>query len=56
MIMVLILPAEIDFGDELPLCTGISGTSNTQLICKADRERKTLTFSNAMQFAEANPG
>ena len=33
MIMILILPVEIDFGDELPLCTGVSGTSNTQLIC-----------------------
>ncbi len=56
MIITLKLPKEIDFGDEVPYCTGLQGTSNEVLICAEDRKAKTITFSNVMQFADANPG
>ena len=50
------MPKEIDFGDADPYCTGLSGTSNTVLNCVPDRSAKTIRFTNAMQFATANPG
>ena len=50
------LPEEIDFGDENPACYGLAGTDNEVLNCETDRELKTLTFTNAMQFSESNPG
>lgn len=56
MAFTLHLPAEIDFGDEDPYCTGLSGTDNKVLRCDTDRAAKTLKFTNAMQFAQANPG
>ena len=56
MRVILTLPEEIDFGDEDPYCTGISGVDNDVLRCEADREAKTIDFSNAMQFSNANPG
>ena len=56
MYFTLTLPAEIDFGDEDPYCTGLSGVDNDVLRCDADRDAKTLKFTNAMQFSQANPG
>ena len=56
MIFVLTLPEEINFGDDDPYCTGLKGTNNDVLNCVADRDAKTLTFTNALEFAEANPG
>ena len=56
MQFVLKLPDEIDFGDENPQCIGLAGTDNEVLNCDTDRELKTLTFTNAMQFSESNPG
>ena len=56
MYFTLSLPAEIDFGDEDPYCTGLSGVDNDVLRCDADRDAKTLKFTNAMQFSQANPG
>ena len=56
MQFTLTLPDEIDFGDEDPYCTGISGVDNDVLRCEADREAKTLKFTNAMQFSPSNPG
>ena len=52
----LTLPPEINFGDDNPFCTGLKGTDIDVLNCVADREAKTLTFDNVMQFSEANPG
>ena len=56
MRIIMSLPEQISFGDEDPECTGLSGTSNAELICRADRTEKTLTFTNAVQFYDANPG
>ena len=56
MRFTLQLPEEIDFGDEDPYCTGLSGVDNDVLRCDTDREAKTLKFTNAMQFSQANPG
>lgn len=56
MRFTLNLPEEIDFGDEDPVCLGLSGVDNDVLRCEADREAKTLKFTNAMQFSQANPG
>ena len=50
------MPPEINFGDDDPFCTGLKGTDIDVLNCVADREAKTLTFDNVMQFSEANPG
>ena len=56
MKIVLHLPEEIDFGEEDPTCTGLSGVDNPSIICIADRAAKTLSFPNALQFALSNPG
>lgn len=48
MAFTVFLPAEIDFGDENPYCTGLSGTDNKVLRCDTDRSAKALKFTNAM--------
>jgi len=55
MVLTLYLPKEIDFGDENPVCTGLTG-NNDVLKCDTDRKAKTLTFRNTFNFFEANPG
>jgi len=55
MAFTLKLPKEIDFGDEDPTCSGLTGSSGT-LVCEIDRKKKTLFFPNTFTFYDANPG
>lgn len=56
MAFTLTLPDQINFATDDPYCTGLSGTDNDVLKCETDRAAKTIKFTNAMQFANANPG
>lgn len=56
MRIILQLPKEINFGTDDPTCYGLSGVTISELNCKTDRKNKTLSFTNAMEYAETNPG
>ena len=56
MYFILYLPDEIDFGEENPLCSVISGLDQDELTCTADRVAKSLTFTDALRYAQSNPG
>ena len=57
MAFTLELPNEIEFGQEDPNCSIISGNVNqVYTACGANRELKTLTFASALQFVTENPG
>mmetsp|Transcript_36595 Transcript_36595/g.48051 ORF Transcript_36595/g.48051 Transcript_36595/m.48051 type:complete len:153 (+) Transcript_36595:332-790(+) len=55
MAFTLALPEEIDFGDEDPVCSGLTGSTG-MLVCEANRKKKSLFFPNVFTFYDANPG
>ena len=55
MAFTLALPDEIDFGDEDPKCSGLTG-SRGALVCEVNRRKKTIFFPNVYTFYDANPG
>ena len=56
MHFTLFLPEEIDFDEADPVCIGLSGTDTDTLRCDTSRSTKSLTFTNAFQFKQGNPG
>ena len=56
MYFILYLPPEIDFGEENPACTTLSGVDVPVLTCSADRTAKSLKFTDALKYAQSNPG
>jgi len=55
MAFTLKLPKEISFGDEDPICSGLTGSSGV-LACDIDRDAGTMFFPNVFTFYDANPG
>jgi hypothetical protein len=56
MRIILQLPMEINFGADDPTCYGLSGVAPSELNCITDRKKKTISFTNALEYAETNPG
>ena len=56
MVFTLFLPDEITFTEDDPQCFGVSGTDEDVLRCETQRSTRSLRFTNAMQFKQANPG
>lgn len=56
MVITLHLPEEINFTEEDPYCLGLSGVDKDILRCDTDRTARTLSFTNALEYKQSNPG